>query len=241
MDALSSFRDQPDTPHTPESGINHLADRAARRSPCGFPVPGPRPCRAVHRGIRPSPGRRRHQGREDPGAQPARTVTRKGSYSTAPDRGHRPGAHLRPTAPAVGPGRVRGHYNGHRPHRTRQLRPPRPDHPVATFPRSGSRVGPSLAASSANTSEPHKSPVQGWWPSSGTRQVSGAARSPSRTATLKRRCGISPSSHVGQHRRREGGEVETGMVPLMPQTSRLIARAYAFPFTRDLYLRRERA
>jgi hypothetical protein len=36
-----------------------------------------------------------------------------------------------------------------------------------TFPRSGSRVGPSLAASSANTSEPHKSPVQGWWPSSG--------------------------------------------------------------------------
>jgi hypothetical protein len=37
-----------------------------------------------------------------------------------------------------------------------------------TFPRSGSRIGPSFAASSANTSEPHKSPVQGWWPSSGT-------------------------------------------------------------------------
>jgi putative transposase len=24
-----------------------------------------------------------------------------------------------------------GHYNGRRPHRSRQLRPPRPDHPVA--------------------------------------------------------------------------------------------------------------
>ena len=25
------------------------------------------------------------------------------------------------------------HYNGRRPHRTRELRPPRPDHPVAVF------------------------------------------------------------------------------------------------------------
>jgi putative transposase len=25
------------------------------------------------------------------------------------------------------------HYNGRRPHRTRQLRPPRPDHPVASL------------------------------------------------------------------------------------------------------------
>ena len=25
------------------------------------------------------------------------------------------------------------HYNGRRPHRSRQLRPPRPDHPVADF------------------------------------------------------------------------------------------------------------
>ena len=38
------------------------------------------------------------------------------------------------------------HYNGRRPLRSRQLRPPRPGHPVATFPRSGSSVGPSLAA-----------------------------------------------------------------------------------------------
>jgi putative transposase len=63
------------------------------------------------------------------------------------------------------------HYNGRRPHRSRQLRPPRPDHLVATFPRSESGVGPSLAASSTNTSEPPKTPVQGWWPSSGTPQA----------------------------------------------------------------------
>jgi putative transposase len=36
------------------------------------------------------------------------------------------------------------HYNGRRPHRSRQLRPPRPDHPVADLPRSGSSVGPVL-------------------------------------------------------------------------------------------------
>jgi hypothetical protein len=44
-----------------------------------------------------------------------------------------------------------------------------------TFPRSGSSVGLSLAASSANTSEPPKSPVQDWWPSSGTPQDSRAS------------------------------------------------------------------
>jgi putative transposase len=27
------------------------------------------------------------------------------------------------------------HYNGHRPHRSRQLRPPRPDHPIADLSR----------------------------------------------------------------------------------------------------------
>jgi putative transposase len=53
------------------------------------------------------------------------------------------------------------HYNGRRPHRSRQLRPPRPDHPVADLsPSSGSDAGPSLAASSTNTSGPPKSPAQ---------------------------------------------------------------------------------
>jgi putative transposase len=52
------------------------------------------------------------------------------------------------------------HYNGRRPHRSRQLRPPRPDHPPLTSPSSGSSAGLSSAASSTNTSEPRRSPVQ---------------------------------------------------------------------------------
>jgi hypothetical protein len=59
------------------------------------------------------------------------------------------------------------HYNGRRPHRSRHLCPPRPDHPAADLPRAD-QARPSSAASSANTSAPHRSP--GWhrWPSSGT-------------------------------------------------------------------------
>ena len=48
------------------------------------------------------------------------------------------------------------HYNGRRPHRSRQLRPPRPDHLSRTSPGSGSSAGPSSVASSASTSEPPK-------------------------------------------------------------------------------------
>jgi len=39
-----------------------------------------------------------------------------------------------------------------------------------TFPRSESCVGPPSAASSTNTSEPHRNPGQHQWPSSGTPQ-----------------------------------------------------------------------
>ena len=63
------------------------------------------------------------------------------------------------------------HYNGRRPHRSRQLRPPRPDHPVADLSGSGSSAAPSSAASSTNTSRPHRRPGQDWWPSSGTPQA----------------------------------------------------------------------
>ena len=42
--------------------------------------------------------------------------------------------------------------------------------PSRTCPGSGSSAGPSSAALSANTSGPHRSPGQGWWPSSGTPQ-----------------------------------------------------------------------
>ncbi len=34
------------------------------------------------------------------------------------------------------------HYNGRRPHRGRQLRPPRPDHPAADLPREQIRRRP---------------------------------------------------------------------------------------------------
>src|SRR6266571_1556740 len=63
------------------------------------------------------------------------------------------------------------HYNGRRPHRSRQLRPPRPDHPVAgPSPRSGSGAAPASAASSTNTTQPRRRPGQDLRPSSGTPQ-----------------------------------------------------------------------
>ena len=62
------------------------------------------------------------------------------------------------------------HYNGRRPHRSCQLRPPRPDRPVADLSRNGSSAGPSSAASSTSTSGPHRIPGQHQWPSSGTPQ-----------------------------------------------------------------------
>ena len=65
------------------------------------------------------------------------------------------------------------HYNGRRPHRSRQLHPPRPDHPVADLSQERIKRGPSSAASSTNTSEPHRSPGQNRWPSSGTPQAAG--------------------------------------------------------------------
>ena len=68
------------------------------------------------------------------------------------------------------------HYNGRRPHRSRQLRPPRPTTPSRTCHGSGSSAGPSSAASSARTSGPYRSPGQGWWPSSGTPQGRGWVR-----------------------------------------------------------------
>ncbi len=56
-------------------------------------------------------------------------------------------------------------------HRSRQLRPPRPDHLPLTSPRTGSGVSPSSAALSASTSEPHRTPGQDQWPSSETSQA----------------------------------------------------------------------
>ena len=69
------------------------------------------------------------------------------------------------------------HYNGRRPHRSRQLRPPGPTTLSPASPGNGSNAGPSSAASSTNTSGPHKSQGQHQWPSSGP---TGSHRRPAR-------------------------------------------------------------
>ena len=64
------------------------------------------------------------------------------------------------------------HYNGRRPHRGRDLRPPRPDHPVADLSQAKrSGADPSSAASSTNTSGPRKCQGQDMRPNFGTRQA----------------------------------------------------------------------
>jgi transposase InsO family protein len=57
------------------------------------------------------------------------------------------------------------HYNGRRPHRSRQLSPPGLIPLSRTSLGSGPSAGPYSAASSTSTSEPHRSPGQDRWPS----------------------------------------------------------------------------
>ena len=62
-----------------------------------------------------------------------------------PDRGHRPDADLRRATPAQSIlAEYEAHYNGRRPHRSRQLRPPRPDHPAADLSRERIKRRPVL-------------------------------------------------------------------------------------------------
>ena len=63
-----------------------------------------------------------------------------------------------------------GHYNGRRPIAAASSARPGPTTLSRTSPGSGSSVGPSSAASSTSTSEPHRKPGQDQWPSSGTPQ-----------------------------------------------------------------------
>ena len=53
------------------------------------------------------------------------------------------------------------HYNGRRPHRSREFRHHGPTTHSPTSPKSGSSAAPSSAASSMNTSGSHRSPGQG--------------------------------------------------------------------------------
>ena len=130
------LRAHPRGDRQPGRAVDHPADPQSpdgpRRPRRGLPVPGPRPGRAVHRIVRRGPGQRRYRGREDPAPEPSGERLCRKVRAHRPDRGHRPDADLRRTAPADGPDRVcPAHYNGRRPHRSRQLRPPRPDHPAA--------------------------------------------------------------------------------------------------------------
>jgi putative transposase len=75
------------------------------------------------------------------------------------------------------------HYNGRRPHRSRQLRPPRPDHPTADLSQQRIKRRPVPAASSTNTSGPPESPAQDRWHSSGTPQARGGRRRRLKIAT----------------------------------------------------------
>ena len=136
-----------------------------------LPVPGPRPGRAVHRIVRCGSSRRRYRSREDSVPKPQGERLCRTVRTHCPDGGHRPDADLRRTTPAAGPSRVRGA----RQRRATLSQPPSSARPGRTAPspaspRSGSSAGPSSAASSTNTREPHRSPGQVWWPSSGTPQ-----------------------------------------------------------------------
>jgi hypothetical protein len=79
---------------------------------------------------------------------------------TAPDRDYRPDTDLRPAASAAGPGRVRGPLQPTAPHRSLQLQPPRPHHPVADLSRKQIKRWPVLGGLIKNMSGPHRSPDQ---------------------------------------------------------------------------------
>ena len=91
--------------------------------------------------------------------------------TNSPGRGHRPDAHLRPAASANGPSRLRGPLQRAAPHRSCQLRPPRPDHPVADLSRERIQRRPVLGGLINEYERPHRSPGQHQWPSSGTPQA----------------------------------------------------------------------
>ena len=101
----------------------------------------------------------------------------------------------RRTTPAAAMAEYARHYNGRRPYRALQLQPPRPDHPMADFPRNESSASQSSAASSTNTSELPESPGHGHRHSSGTQHpaMRTTIRHSIRAAAPPRSC--RPSSH----------------------------------------------
>jgi hypothetical protein len=107
------------------------------------------------------PGQRRYGGDRDPAPKSPAECLCGAVLAHRPDRGHRPGADLRPAAPARRPGRVR-------PALQRAKIPTADDNctrraqttPRLTSPKSGSSAGRSSAASSTGTNGQHESPCQ---------------------------------------------------------------------------------
>ena len=99
----------------------------------------------VHRIVRRGSGQCGHPGREDPAPEPPRECLCGTVRAHRPDRGHRPDADLRRAASAAGHAEYARHYNGRRPHRNRELRPPRPDHLIADVSQKRIRRRPVLS------------------------------------------------------------------------------------------------
>ncbi|HUZ25154.1 MAG TPA: integrase core domain-containing protein [Streptosporangiaceae bacterium] len=119
-------RDRP-----PGRGVDRAAGPEPADGPGGagrpVPVPGPRPGRPVHRRVRRGAAGCRDRGGEDPTAQPKSDAHAERWVRTVR-------AEVTDRMPVAGPRHLRAaldeyaaHYNRHRPHRARNLRPPDSD------------------------------------------------------------------------------------------------------------------
>jgi putative transposase len=71
------------------------------------------------------------------------------------------------------------HHNGRRPHRSRKLRPPRPDHPVAGPSRERIKRRPVLGGLLSEYEQAAQKPRSRQWPTSGTPQDTCGLKAPS--------------------------------------------------------------
>jgi transposase-like protein len=132
--------------HQPRRPMDHPADPqprdGPRRSPHPVPVPRPRSGRPLRTIIRCGPGRCGHPRGADSFALLAGESFRRTVHPHGQSRAHQPYADLQSAALACGAPECVRHYNGRRPHRAHNLRPPHPSHPVADLSHERSGVVP---------------------------------------------------------------------------------------------------